>query len=216
MPLYLLPVLRHCISIRSRWERLVACPKCGSHARDAQISSLFITRQNLSTSGFNMTLSWYAIHTKPKQEKRAVANLRSFGLETLAPLTASGAEGHRAFFPGYIFARFDSYEMLHKVNLTRGVAHVVSFGGTPPPVPDEVIVAIRSRMQNDGVVYSEQYLEMGDAVRIQAGPLRSFKGVFEQHLQGHERVRILLTTVAYSIHCQLPGCQLLRLSSDEH
>jgi transcriptional antiterminator RfaH len=157
-------------------------------------------------------LSWYAIRTKPRQEERAVENLRSWGIATLAA-RLKGNDGRRdsQLFPGYIFARFDGLKMLHNVYFTRGVAYVVSFGGAPAPISDDVIGEIYVRMDENGVINNKTCLNPGDEVVIQSGPLRNFVGVFERE-SGAERVQILLHAVAYSVRVQVPRLEVVKLA----
>jgi transcriptional antiterminator RfaH len=143
-----------------------------------------------------------------------VENLASWGVTTLAPqLEGSSARRRMPLFPGYIFARFDAAKVLHNIHYTRGVAHVVSFGGVPARIPDEVIAEICSRMNEEGVVRQAPVLTPGDEVVIQSGFLREFAGVFEREIPGSRRVQILLATLAYSAHLQLPSIEVAKIAS---
>lgn len=158
-------------------------------------------------------LSWYVIRTKPRQENRAVENLTCWGIATLAPrLEEKAGEREAQLFPGYIFARFESPQMLQKVRFTRGVAYVVSFGGIPAPVGDELIAQICGRMDQYGIVRKTRPLNPGDEVVIQSGILRDFVGIFERELPGTERVQILLHTVAYSAHVELSRFDVVKVA----
>lgn len=150
--------------------------------------------------------AWYALHTKPRQEKRAFLNLQAWGIETLVPWlrSSSGQPSLTPLFPGYIFGRLDIARVLHKISFTRGVSHVVSFGGVPAVVEEDVIATIRSRLDESGVARIVGVLKPGDIVRVEAGPLRSLVGVFERELSGSERIEILLTTIAYSVRIKIP------------
>ncbi|HZI57533.1 MAG TPA: transcription termination/antitermination NusG family protein [Verrucomicrobiae bacterium] len=148
---------------------------------------------------------WYALFTKPHQEDRAVKNLVAWGIQTLAPKLKSRENKNalRPLFPGYIFARFNPGAMLDKIRFTRGIANVVSFGGKPAVVSDAIISAICRRIDSRSVVVEAPTLHPGDAVMIQTGPLHDLQGVFEEELPDQERIRILLTTVAYSAHVEI-------------
>ncbi len=148
---------------------------------------------------------WFLIHTQPKQETRAEFNLNAWNVETLAPRLKerrfhpyTGAPTHvvKPLFPGYIFALFKP-ALLGKVHYTRGVHSVVSFGGEPVTVEDDVIEAIRARVCEDGFVRVGEELKPGDKVLIKSGPLKNLSGVFERELKASERVSILLTSVNY-------------------
>src|SRR4051812_38986256 len=104
---------------------------------------------------------WFAVYTKARQEDRAASNLTAWRIETFFPRLQEGRRNQftgqvthlvKPLFPGYIFANFDALTMLHKVWFTRGVHSVVSFGGDPVPVSDEIISLIRSQVGEDGFV----------------------------------------------------------------
>jgi transcriptional antiterminator RfaH len=169
-------------------------------------------------------LRWYAVQTKPRQEARAEANLRRFGLETLAPrlreprMTGSArALTHRAapLFPGYIFSRFDVHTLLGKVRLTRGVSKVVGFGECATPIDDAIITLIRDRMSEDGFVRVNEP-QHGERVRIVAGPLESLEGVFERRLCGRDRVLILISSIASQTRIQVPVSHVRRTAAHLH
>jgi transcriptional antiterminator RfaH len=103
----------------------------------------------------------------------------------------------KPMFPRYIFAKFDVRKQLAKISFTRGVHHVVSFGGQPTWVEDEVIQIISARIDQNGFVRIGDDLKQGDRVVIKAGPLRDFEGVFERELNDSERISVLLTTISY-------------------
>jgi transcription antitermination factor NusG len=77
------------------------------------------------------------------------------------------------------------------------VHHVVSFGGEPTPVEEDVIQIISARIDENGFVKLGDDLKPGDKVVIKAGPLRDFHGVFERELNDNERISVLLTTISY-------------------
>lgn len=164
----------------------------------------------------DLCLSWYAIRTKPRQEERAVENLTSWGVTTLAP-RFKRTKGHHDphLFPGYIFARFEGPKMLHNIHFTRGVAYVVSFGGVPAPISDELIAEIYARIDENGIVIRKTATAFnpGDQVVIRSGFLRNFVGVFERDLSGSERVQILLRTVSYSAHVEMFRSEVAKLAS---
>jgi transcriptional antiterminator RfaH len=149
---------------------------------------------------------WYALQTKPKEEDRAVANLKSWGVETFAPKVKAGrpsaararAASHgKHLFPQYVFARFDLIRAFHKVRFTRGVNKVVSFGGAPAPVDDEIIELIRSQEGADGFIEIRERFEAGEQVTINDGPLKNLAGCFMREVDAFSRVEILLTAISY-------------------
>ena len=102
--------------------------------------------------------------------------------------------------------------MLHNIHFTRGVAYVVSFGGVPAPISDELIGEIYARMDENGIIRDATALHPGDEVVIRSGLLRDFVGVFERELPGTKRVQILLHTVAYSAHIELSRLEVAKVA----
>jgi len=149
--------------------------------------------------------SWYAIHTKARDEDRAQSNLSAWGLETCCPklkcvctlnFTGRAVQVIEHMFPRYIFARFNAENIL-KVRFTRGVRNVVMIGDVPARVEDEIIDVLRSRMSPDGLITQQDEFDEGDEVYLKAGPFKGFTGVFNSRLTGNDRVTILLDTVRF-------------------
>ena len=155
------------------------------------------------------SLSWYVVHTHPKQEERTGDNLMAWGVETLTPklrvkkyneFTGRPSLLIKPFFPGYIFSRFNFDELYHKLRFTRGVHSVVCFNNKPVAVDDEIIELVRSRMGDDGFMKDFEQLQAGDEVVIKDGRFQDFCGVFERDMEDGDRVRILLNTVTFQAH----------------
>lgn len=158
--------------------------------------------------------AWYAIRTKARQEDRVADNLSAWGVQALSPRLMSGQSSlqFQPLFPGYIFAHFDAATMLYRIHFTRGVAYVVSFGGKPAQLMDEIIASIRMHMDEGGVVRRKAIFQPGDEVVLISGPFRDFRGICERELPASERVRVLLSTVAYSI--ELSNSEVMRFVPD--
>ena len=168
---------------------------------------------------------WYVVHTNPKQEERADYNLRAWGVETLHPkfktrrfneFTGAPIIITKSLFPRYIFAKFNAPKQLAKITFTRGVHYVVSFGGQPVSVNEEIIDIIRARIDQNGVVKMGEELKEGDKVVIKAGPLKDFEGIFERELKDSERITVLLTTISYQGRLVINRNLLERTSGQSH
>jgi transcriptional antiterminator RfaH len=152
---------------------------------------------------------WYALRTHLNQENRAEANLRAWNVEIFYPKIREQRRNHfsgaltsftKPFFSRYLFARFDAEQKLQKIWFTRGVQSVVTFGGTPCPVDDEIIEFFRSRVDKDGYVRLGEDLKPGDKVIMKGGLLDSLVGIFERETNDSQRVMILLQTINYQGH----------------
>lgn len=152
---------------------------------------------------------WYAIHTKPKQEQRAEANLRAWNIEAFTPRIKDRRRSRvlkgsnhiiKPLFPRYVFAHFNLECNSHRVTFTRGVHNIVRFGGVPARIDDRIISIIHERMDQDGLVRAGEDFKSGDPVMIEYGPFKSLIGIFERDVGEAERVRILLTSINYQAH----------------
>lgn len=147
---------------------------------------------------------WYLIQSKARQEGVAELNLKRLGVETFCPrlralkLNRSKATGEEVLFPGYLFIKVDMTTEYRKVTYAHGVLRVVKFGVAPAVVEEEIIDSIRERAHNGFVVLPPpSFLKSGQIVRIHKGPFNGFEAIFEQELNGSQRVALLMKTVAF-------------------
>jgi transcriptional antiterminator RfaH len=155
---------------------------------------------------------WYAIHTHPKQENRAEGNLQAWNVETFFPkirdcrlneFTGEPSYFTKPLFPGYLFARFELNNLLHKVRFTRGVHSVVCIGNDPAPVDDKVIDIIAAQIDATGFVKIGVDLEPGAKVAIQSGPFKGLTGIFEREASAADRIKILLDCVCFQARVEV-------------
>lgn len=138
--------------------------------------------------------AWYLLQTRPRQEQRALENLRNQGFECFLPryqcerLRRGKRESvDEPLFPRYLFVRLDSIvSNWNALRSTYGVSNIVRFGEQPARIPDAVIEAIAKRQQAN-----VQIFQPGDQVRITDGAFAGLEGVFEQN-DGEARVLILM------------------------
>jgi transcriptional antiterminator RfaH len=146
-------------------------------------------------------LRWFAVQAHPGAEASGDAHVRALSIETLLPLVRRPLRHARRkarmvlrpLFPGYFFARFCAAVSLRAVNSSRGVLRVLGSAERPWAMEDSIIAGIRERIGPDGCVeLDERPFGAGDAVRITAGPLTGWSGVFDSQLADTERVVILI------------------------
>lgn len=148
--------------------------------------------------------NWFVIQTKPKKEEEATGYLSNKGVEIFSPLIESFVFRNgrilkelKPLFPGYIFGKFDLEVNYPLVRWGRGVKCVLGFGGYPVPLAEEVILIIKSRVDERNVVRIRHDFKPNDVVRIKAGPFKDLLGIFERWIPEKERVRILLNLIGY-------------------
>lgn len=166
----------------------------------------------MSCAAIADALSWYAIHTHPKQENRAEWNLKAWSVETFFPkirdcrfneFTGEPFYFVKPLFPGYLFARFALNNLLHKVRFSRGVHSVVCIGSDPAPVDDRVIEIISSQIDSTGFVKIGADLEPGAKVLVQAGPFKGLTGIFERESNAAVRISILLDCISFQARVEV-------------
>jgi transcriptional antiterminator NusG len=138
----------------------------------------------LSTAGARRGDSWFALQTRPRHEKTVSSMLEGKGYEPFLPLYQSW---HRSsgrlksvqlpLFPGYLFCRFDWHRRL-PILMTPGLFCIVSTGTGPTSIPDEEIAGIQVCCTSGLEVTPWAYLEPGDPVRVEVGPMRGVEGVY--------------------------------------
>lgn len=128
-------------------------------------------------------VKWFAVQTRPKHEKSVAGLLEAKGYEQLLPLYQSW---HRhsgrlqsvllPLFTSYLFCRFDPLRRL-PVLMTPGVFTIVGIGREPQPIPSEEIARIQASCSSGLPVRPWPYVERGDLVRVECGPLQGVEGI---------------------------------------
>lgn len=147
-----------------------------------------------------MTERWYALRSKPHKEDLLWEQLQIRKIETFNPRLRVQAVNPRArkikpYFPGYVFVRVDlERKNLSSLQWLPGSVGLISFGGQPAWVPDDLIAAIRRRVDEVNEAGGEVTVDLkpGDIVTIQEGPFSGYEAIFDTSLPGNERVKVLL------------------------
>ena len=147
-----------------------------------------------------MPLQWYALRSKPRKEDVVWQQVRDRGFETFLPRLRVTPVNPRArkvkpYFPGYLFVRADLADVgLSTFQWLPHTTGLVTFGGEPAPVPDNLIIAIQKRVAEIAAAGGELFdgLQHGDRILINYGPFSGYEAIFDTRLPGTERVRVLL------------------------
>ena len=153
---------------------------------------------------------WYVVQSKPREEERARHYLEEKGFDTYLPMMEvvsvrgfKNVTSEKPLFPGYLFCRFEKEdESLAHVRWTRGVKKLLPESVNPIPVENEVVQAIQSLQQKDGVI-RQQPLQKNDQIRIARGPMKNIMGIFDHWTSDDGRIRVLLNFVNYQATVEL-------------
>ena len=140
-------------------------------------------------------MHWYAIHSKPRQEERALDNLQRQGFEAWLPmltvekvLRGKLANVTEPMFSRYLFIQLDTEQTnWSPIRSTLGVSRLVSFGNRPAVVADELIQALQTVPQRA----PERLFQPGQTIKIVSGPLKGIEGIFQQ-ADGEHRAMVLI------------------------
>jgi transcriptional antiterminator RfaH len=129
------------------------------------------------------------------------------------------ARKRKPFFPGYLFIKAD-LDALGPSTLRwmPGALGLVDFGSEPASVPEELLQAIRQKVEQVnslGGNQTEKFIS-GEVVTIQSGPFAGYCAIFDSHLSGRERVRVLLQLLwERQISVELSSGQIKRLEQHQ-
>ncbi len=161
-----------------------------------------------SESSALSTVSWYLVHTKPRQEDVALANLERQGYECYLPQMRierirrrKPEVANEPMFPRYMFVRLDSSDQgksWSPIRSTLGVSQLVHFGARAAKVDDTLVDLLRQREQ---ALPTAAMFHSGESVVIADGPFAGIEAIY-QTADAERRAFILLGILAkpVSIH----------------
>ncbi len=162
------------------------------------------------TSALADKKQWFIVHTYSGHENKArlslidrvrTANLQDFFGDVLVPTESvmEMVKGQRRtttrkFFPGYMFVQMVMED--RTFHLVKNTPKITGFlGGTKPtPVPEREITGVQSsvaegkRPQKVKIVF-----EVGDTVRVTAGPFANFSATIEEVKADKQKVKVLVS-----------------------
>ncbi len=154
---------------------------------------------------------WYVVYTKPRQEARALENLCNQGYKGFLPTLAVERlrAGHRvtvseALFPRYLFVYLEAGRSnWSAIRSTRGVSHLVRFGGVAVRISTALIDALTEQPAQQ-----KELFEAGEKLKVIDGP---FIGIDAEMLRlyeapdGEARVVVLMDILTKTQKISLPA-----------
>ena len=139
--------------------------------------------------------AWYVVHTKPRQEGRALENLQNQGFTCFLPtMQVQKLRNQRVqvvtepMFSRYLFIQLDDQtQNWGPIRSTLGVSKLVSFGPQPAKVPPEFVAFLQEAPPET----LERMFAPGDNVQVAAGPLQGLEGKYLAH-DGETRAFVLI------------------------
>ncbi len=168
-----------------------------------------------------MSLSWYALYTRPRFEKKVAVRLEEAGYEVWLPMqTVVRQWSDRKkkvevpLFNSYVFIHAEQKDLYHAVQ-TDGVARTVHFNGAPAVIRDEQIDVIRKILIGpDAFDIRERSYARGDVVRVMQGPLKGSQGRWI-NWRGKKRVCLELEQLHHVILVEVPAAYVEKIGPRE-
>ena len=147
---------------------------------------------------------WFAVRVKSRAEKAVAMMARNKGFEEFLPLYASRNRWsdrtksvEMPLFPGYVFCRLNPERRLPVLTIP-GVLHFVGIGKTPFPVADAEVAAIRRAVACGLSAEPWPFLEVGQRVRLERGPLAGIEGILLEACK-EQRLIVSVTLLQRSV-----------------
>jgi transcription antitermination factor NusG len=153
---------------------------------------------------------WFALRVQSRCEKVVAMIARNKGFEEFLPLHQSRrrwSDRLKAIdlplFPGYVFCRLDPQRRLPLLTIP-GVLHFVGIGKIPSPIEDTEIAAIRTATGSGILTEPWPFLEVGQWVRLEGGPLAGLEGILVE-TPDRQRVVVSVTLLKRSVAVAIEG-----------
>ena len=165
-------------------------------------------------------MHWYVVHTKPRQEQRALVNLMQQGYECYLPLVETEKLRQRVvklvqepLFSRYLFTRLDSGlagKSWAPIRSTSGVCRLVTFGTEPAKVSADLIETLRARHDsaNQGPA---RLFHAGDHVQIKEGPFAGLQAIYQMS-DGESRAMVLIEILNKSSRLSISPANLRKVA----
>ena len=156
------------------------------------------------------TYKWYAVYTRPNNEKKIISALIEDNIEGYLPLKRTLRKWsdrkkwiEEPLFRSYIFVKVSHIEYFNVLNIP-GVVKYVSFGGQPQSIPDYQIEYIKTIVQQKDHEIEVNYknIRKGSECEVLFGPLKGIRGEVVR-ISGQSRLLIRLASMGVSLQVNI-------------
>ena len=156
---------------------------------------------------------WYAAYTCSRHEKRVAEQLHEREIESFLPTYRTArrwADRTKVvtipLFPSYVFVRMQLSQRMRVLQLL-GVVRFVGFNGSPTPLPDVDIEALRMALRNEVCMEPHPYLKVGSRVRVKSGPLQGAQGILKRK-KSSTRLVLSLDLIMRSVSVEVSAADI--------
>lgn len=160
---------------------------------------------------------WFALRVRTRHEAGVANLLRGRGYEPFLPTHICRKRWsdriknvQTALFPGYLFCKFDVQRRL-PILQTPGVIEISGYNRVPVPIEESELNAIQALVVSGLPSRPWPFLQVGDRVRIVAGPLRGYEG-FLAGFKGGYRLVLSITLLQRAVAVEIDSAHVESLS----
>ena len=182
-------------------------------------SKTLATVQDGQQCSEGLILPWFAVRVRSKHESVTATHLRGRGYEEFVPTFQERRQWSdrvkiqdQNLFPGYVFCRFDPRDRFPILS-APGVVSIVGFGNGPTPIPDKEMDDVRTLVNSGFLLTPWPFLEVGQRVVVEKGPLAGVEGVVEA-TRGRYRLVVSIQLLQRSVATELDRIWIRPLSTD--
>lgn len=129
-------------------------------------------------------MAWFALRVKSRFERVVASAAQNKGFDQFLPMHQSRRRWsdrlksiEEPLFPGYVFCRMNPQHRLPLLTIP-GALHFVGIGKMPLPIDDQEIASIQAAVQSGQCIEPWAFVEAGQRVRLEDGPLAGAEGIF--------------------------------------
>jgi transcription antitermination factor NusG len=163
---------------------------------------------NIDESHDSQGQKWFALRVKSRSEKLVATMAHNKGFQEFLPLHQCRRRWSDRFksvelplFPGYVFCRLNPERRL-PILIIPGVLHFVGLGRVPVPIDDAEIAAIEKAVRSGLDVQPWPFLNVGQRVRVEFGPLAGVEGILVE-LRKQRRIVVSVSLLQRSVGVEI-------------
>jgi transcriptional antiterminator NusG len=152
---------------------------------------------------------WFALRVRSKHERVAALHLRERGYEEFCPSYKAERQWsdrikitEQFLFPGYVFCRLNVLDRL-PILTVPGVVDIVRFGDAILPIPEHEIEQVRTLVSSGLLVTPWPFLQVGQSVLIEQGPLAGVEGIILKAEKGKCRLVVSISLLQRSVSTEV-------------
>jgi transcription antitermination factor NusG len=163
-------------------------------------------------------LPWFALQVRTRFERAVAEHLAGKGYEWFLPLYKDKKQWSdrikqldSPLFPGYLFCRFDVQRRL-PILQTPGVIQIVGYNRQPISVAESEITAIQKLVSSGMPNQPCSFVEIGERVQIESGPLRGLEGILVES-RGRQKFVLSVSLLQRSVAVEIAATAVTAVRS---